>query len=177
MKKAVFLDKDGTLIVDVPYNVDPALVKLSPESTGGLKLLQENGYVLLVISNQSGIARGYFTEEALIPAREKLYQLLAEQGVFLNGFYYCPHTDEDACECGKPRPGMLFGAAEDMNIDLSGSWMIGDILNDVEAGNRAGCRTILIDNSNETEWLLNQSRTPTKICSTIDDAAAHILAS
>lgn len=158
--KVVFLDKDGTLINDVPYNVDPDLIILQERAVKGLQKLQDAGYKFIVVSNQSGVARGYFEEQALVNVREKLAQLLAANQIALEGFYYCPHHPEAknkayavACQCRKPMPGMLLRAAQEHQIDLRASWMIGDILNDIEAGNRAGCHTILIDNGGETEWI------------------------
>lgn len=180
--KAVFLDKDGTLIDDVPYNVNPGLITLSKNCIDGLKLLQDAGYLLVIISNQAGVAYGYFEESALTIVEDKLKELLAEFGIKLSGFYYCPHHPQGKikaytkkCDCRKPEPGMLIKAAEELNISLSASWMIGDILNDVEAGNRAGCRTILIDNGNETEWIMNEYRTPGTKCRNINQAANYLL--
>ncbi|MGN6639938.1 MAG: D-glycero-alpha-D-manno-heptose-1,7-bisphosphate 7-phosphatase [Mucilaginibacter sp.] len=182
MEAAVFIDKDGTLIHDIPYNVDPDLIVLQDNSIEGLKDLQESGYKLIVVSNQSGVACGYFSEEALAVVEKKLRSLLGRHGIMLSGFYYCPHyvhgiIHEYAvdCYCRKPMPGMLLHAAEVNNIDLTSSWMIGDILNDVEAGNRAGCKTILIDNGNETEWQTGEFRTPTVSCHNINEAADCIL--
>jgi D,D-heptose 1,7-bisphosphate phosphatase len=182
MTKAVFLDKDGTLIPDIPYNVDPELIVLQENVVEGLRHLSEEGYKLIVISNQSGVALGYFSEEALMLVEEKLKQLLEPHGISLSGFYYCPHhingiIHEYAadCYCRKPFPGMLLHAADVNDLNLSQSWMIGDILNDVEAGNRAGCKTILIDNGNETEWLGGNYRNPTLTCHSINEAAECIL--
>ncbi|MGF1515271.1 MAG: D-glycero-alpha-D-manno-heptose-1,7-bisphosphate 7-phosphatase [Elainellaceae cyanobacterium] len=157
---AIFLDKDGTLIHDVPYNVNPDRIVLRDRTLEGLTVLHQQGYKLIVITNQSGVARGYFTEAAIAPVEAKLRQLLAP--LPLAGFYYCPHHPQGAvaeyaiaCDCRKPKPGMLQRAAQAQGVDLPQSWFIGDILNDVEAGNRAGCRTVLIDNGNETEWDLS----------------------
>jgi D,D-heptose 1,7-bisphosphate phosphatase len=182
MEAAVFIDKDGTLIHDIPYNVDPDLIALQDNSIEGLKMLCDSGYKLIIISNQSGIARGYFSEEDLYAVEEKLRSLLKDSGIELTGFYFCPHhekgiIDEYAvdCYCRKPMPGMLLHAADVNDIDLSNSWMIGDILNDVEAGNRAGCKTILIDNGNENEWLTGEFRTPAMTCHNINEAADCIL--
>ncbi|HEY9880585.1 MAG TPA: HAD family hydrolase [Leptolyngbyaceae cyanobacterium] len=179
MRKAVFLDKDGTLIENVPYNVDPALIRLYPETCSGLRRLHEAGYLLIVITNQSGVARGYFSEAAIAPVEAHLRQVL---GVPLAGFYHCPHHPDGSvaqyaidCTCRKPEPGMLLQAAADLNIDLAQSWLIGDILNDVEAGRRAGCRTILIGNGNETEWVLTPERIPHHTVSNLDQAADSIL--
>jgi D-glycero-D-manno-heptose 1,7-bisphosphate phosphatase len=181
-KKAVFLDKDGTLIIDVPYNVDPGLMRLSPDCISGLRRLQNEGYLLIVVSNQPGIARGYFEISALSAVEKQLNALLTPAGITLNGFYYCPHHPDGIikylsidCSCRKPAPGLLLKAAGDLDIDLNASWMIGDILNDVEAGNRAGCQSILIDNGNETEWQINEIRRPAIRAKSINEAANHIL--
>lgn len=181
MRKAIFLDKDGTLIKDIPYNVDPALIVLQDNSVEGLKQLQDEGYLLIIISNQSGVAHGYFHENELHKVKDKLEELLEEYSIKLDGMYYCPHHPQGniksysiTCNCRKPQPGMILAAARDFNLDLSNSWMIGDILHDVEAGNRAGCRTILIDNGNETEWMINDFREPTYKVNSINEAASFI---
>ena len=176
--KAIFIDKDGTLIRDVPYNVDPQKIELYPETGEALRQWQNAGYRIIVISNQAGVARGYFDETALPAVETRLQELLNPFGVTLNGFYYCPHHPAGsvpayaiACACRKPEPGMIIRAAREHGVDLSASWMIGDILNDVEAGNRAGCQTILIDNGNETEWLPGPFRTPTYRAANLAQAA------
>ncbi|MEG4197286.1 HAD family hydrolase [Microcoleus sp. Pol12A5] len=150
LKKAVFLDKDGTLVVDVPCNVDPKKIVLVSNAVAALRLLSELGYKLLVITNQSGIARGYFSEQELILYLHELDTLFRESNIILDGFYYCPHDKSADCDCRKPKPGMVQKAARELGIDLAASWFIGNTLNDAEAGYRAGCRTILIDGGNET---------------------------
>ena len=182
LDRAVFLDKDGTLIVDIPYNVDPALIELNPGAAEGLTRLHEAGYRLVVITNQSGVARGRFAVEALDPVEDRLSALLAGLGVPLAGFYFCPHHPEGSvseyaipCDCRKPKPGMLIRAAEDLGIDLPRSWFVGDILNDVEAGHRAGCRSVLLDVGNETEWVAGPDRTPDFTASNLLEAATAIL--
>jgi D-glycero-D-manno-heptose 1,7-bisphosphate phosphatase len=181
--KGVFLDKDGTLVEDVPYNVDPALVRLAPGAGEGLRALSAAGYRLVVVSNQSGVARGYFPEAALATVEGRLRELLADCGVEPAGFYWCPHHPGGsvaayavACECRKPRPGLILRAARELGIDAGRSWMVGDILDDVEAGRRAGCRTVLLDNGHETEWLRSPERTPDVIAADLADAARLILA-
>lgn len=180
--KAVFLDKDGTLIPDIPYNVDPAWITLYPDVPDALRQLQQAGFKLIVVSNQAGVARGYFPETALAGVETRLRTLLGEAGVTLDGFWYCPHHPAGSvadyavdCSCRKPQPGMLLAAAQKHDIDLSKSWMIGDILNDVEAGNRAGCRTVLLDRGNETEWLTGPFRTPTATVNSVAEAAGQVL--
>lgn len=166
-KRAIFIDKDGTLVENVPYNVNPGLLELTWQAGPALQLLRQMGYALIVVTNQPGVAKGLFTETALGVLHHRLSEMLVQYGVALDGIYYCPHSPEGvinrytiSCTCRKPMPGMLFRAAREHDIDLRQSWMIGDILNDVEAGRRAGCRTVLIDNGNETEWKMSPLRTP-----------------
>jgi D-glycero-D-manno-heptose 1,7-bisphosphate phosphatase len=180
--KAIFLDKDGTLVDDVPYNIDPQKMVLSKDAGEGLRLLANMGYQLIVVSNQSGIAKGFFREDAMQIVEQRLAELLKNERVNLFAFYYCPHHPHGSatayrmeCNCRKPLPGMLLQAANDHNIDLAASWMIGDILDDVEAGKRAGCRTILLDNGNETEWLISSYRKPDFMMPDIH-AAARLIA-
>ena len=180
--KAVFIDKDGTLIRDVPYNVDPQKIVLEDGAVEALASLYQHDYMIIIVSNQSGIARGYFSPEQFEASKKALLLLLAEQGIYIDDFYYCPHHPEGnieeysvECLCRKPRPGMLLQAIDEHNIDVARSWMIGDILNDVEAGHKAGCRSILIDNGNETEWILNDTRTPDYTAKNLVDAARYIL--
>ena len=179
----VLLDKDGTLVVDVPYNVDPARIRLAPGAGEGLSLLACAGWRLAVVSNQSGVARGFFPEAALGAVRARIEALLLPFGVRLAGFRWCPHHPEGAvrplavaCACRKPAPGMLLEAAADLGADPEASWMIGDILDDVEAGRAAGCRTVLIDNGNETEWRLSRARLPHALAPDMLAAARIVLA-
>ena len=182
MQKAVFLDKDGTLIKDIPFNADPNLITLESNCIKGLSMLRDKGYLLIVITNQSGIAEGYFSETDLLGVKNKIQSLLGEFNIELDGFYFCPNHPEAVvekyrldCDNRKPAPGMLLQAATDFNISLSHSWMIGDILHDIEAGNRAGCRSILIDNGNETEWLWNGVNDPVYAAPNINEAANYII--
>ena len=182
MEKAIFIDKDGTLIQDIPYNADPEKIRLEHRAAEALKRWRSHGYLIIVISNQSGIAKGKFSTHDLDGAVAKVKSLLALEGASIDDFYYCPHHKKGIieeftadCDCRKPKPGLIVKAANEWNVDLHSSWMIGDILNDVEAGNQAGCRTILIDNGNETEWQLTETRTPLFIVSDLGRAAEKIL--
>ena len=182
--RAVFLDKDGTLIADVPYNVDPARIRFMPRAIEGLRLIADLGYRLFVVSNQPGIALGRCAEAALAEVERHIRTALHAYGMALAGFYYCPHLPHGSvaryatrCTCRKPASGMLERAAREHGIDLTRSWMVGDILDDVEAGRRARCRTILIDNGNETEWDLSGERRPEAIADDLLGAARIILAS
>jgi histidinol-phosphate phosphatase family protein len=180
-RKAVFLDKDGTIIPDVPYNVNPDFITLVDGVIEGLQLLREQGYLFVVVSNQAGVARGYFEVDALKQVEQKLNELFRPHNIEIAKYYFCPHHPAGKipqysflCNCRKPRPGMILQALDDLRIDANRSWMIGDILNDVEAGNRAGCRTVLIENGNETEWIQGPFRTPTFAAKTFLDAANYI---
>jgi D-glycero-D-manno-heptose 1,7-bisphosphate phosphatase len=155
-KRAIFLDRDGTLVHARHYPSQPSDLLLYDHIDAGLRMLQHAGFQLVVVTNQSGIALGYFDEAELHAMHKHLAHELEQLGVQLDGIYFCPHHPHGAirklavaCECRKPRPGMLLRAAADLDIDLPRSWLIGDILDDVEAGNRAGCRTILVDLATE----------------------------
>ena len=140
--KAIFLDRDGTIIEDYAYNSSPDRICLLPGVAGGLATLQDRGFLLVVVTNQSGIGRGYFGAEIVDAQHRRLTEILAAAGVRLAAVYYCPHGPEDACVCRKPSPGMLVQAARELAIDLENSWMIGDKDSDVQAGKKAGCRGI-----------------------------------
>ena len=179
---ALFLDKDGTLTVDKYPNADPGQIELSPHSIEGLIAMRDAGYKLVVISNQPGVAFGQISLDTLKSIESRIRVLLAVQSIDLEAFYFCPHhpngsivTFRTLCTCRKPATGLFTRAAEDLGIDLKRSWYFGDILDDVEAGNRAGCRTVLINNGNETEWHLDTSlRWPHFVAPTIDHAVRRI---
>ncbi|HEX5368683.1 MAG TPA: HAD family hydrolase [Dehalococcoidia bacterium] len=181
-RRAVFIDKDGTLLEDVPYNLDPAFVKLTPRALQGLRLLQDAGYALVLVSNQSGVARGYFDEAAVEALMSHVGAVLAADGVELLGCYYCPHHPEGsaepyavACECRKPAPGLLLRAAAEHDIDLDTSFLVGDILDDVEAAHRAGCRAVLLDRGSETEWRSGPGREPDFRAADLGEAALWVV--
>ena len=171
-RAAIFLDKDGTLVRDVPYNVNPDLLSLTPGAVDALRLWQAAGFLLVVVTNQPGLQRGLFDRAALARLHGNLVERLARESVALDGFFACSHLEESDCDCRKPRSGLLLEAARVLGIDLEASWMIGDILNDVEAGHRAGCRSVLLDVGNETEWRRGLLRIPEYRCPDLL-AAAH----
>ncbi|MGY6271347.1 D-glycero-alpha-D-manno-heptose-1,7-bisphosphate 7-phosphatase [Achromobacter denitrificans] len=182
LRPAVFLDKDGTVLADEPYNVDPDRMAYAPQAFAGLARLGAAGAVLVVVSNQPGVARGLFAACALDAVRLKLDAMFRAAGARLDGFYWCPHHPDGVvagyaieCGCRKPRPGLLLRAAREMALDLDASWFIGDILDDVEAGNLAGCRSILLDVGNETEWRAGPARTPFGRAPDLDAAARIVL--
>ncbi len=165
--RALFLDRDGTLVHASHYPSRPEQLRLYDDIGPELRALQQSGFRLVIITNQAGIARGYFTEADLRLMHDYLTDELTKLGVHVDGIYHCPHHPDGVveelafrCTCRKPQPGMLLQAAHDLDLDLEQSWFVGDILDDVEAGNRAGCRTILVDL--ETESLpLQPLRVPT----------------
>jgi len=184
MRRAVFLDKDGTLIENVPYNADPLRVMLARDAGRALRALKEHGFLLVVVSNQPGVALARFTLQSLTCVERRIQELLAPSAVEIDAFYYCPHLPQGPnvryavrCLCRKPQPGLLRQAAREWQIELTQSWLVGDILDDVEAGNRASCRTVLVDNGNETEWRLGAHRQPHHLVGTLHQAAGLILAS
>jgi D,D-heptose 1,7-bisphosphate phosphatase len=152
--KAIFLDRDDTLIEDPGYINHPDQVKLLDGVAEALVELRAMGYKLVVVTNQSGVARGIVSEEALDEIHNRLKQLLAEKGAYLDQIYYCPYHPEGVVakyrkesNMRKPNPGMLTAAAREMDIDFGQSWFIGNTSSDIEAGQRTGCKTILINRS------------------------------
>jgi len=143
-RRAVFLDRDGTVIRDVGYPSDPDEVDLLPGSAEALRRLIDAGWSLVLVSNQSGIARGLVSEAEVEAVHRRTVELLASEGIHLDGTYRCPHGPDDGCDCRKPRPGMLHAAAGDLGLDLGASVMVGDKASDALAGLAAGCRGILL---------------------------------
>ncbi len=144
-RKAVFLDRDGTLIVEKNYLSNPEGVELMPTVIPALHKLQAAGYLLIIITNQSGIGRGYFTEADFYNVQQKLFDLLKQDGIRIDATYFCPHMPDDDCNCRKPKPGMLVQAISEHTIDPKHSYMIGDKPIDAEAGNNAGVTGILLE--------------------------------
>jgi D,D-heptose 1,7-bisphosphate phosphatase len=156
--KAIFLDRDDTLIEDPGYINHPDHVKLLDGVDKSLIELKAMGYKLVVVSNQSGVARGLVSEEALDEIHDRLKQLLAEKGAPLDHIYYCPYHPDGVIEKyrkesdgRKPKPGMLLAAAKEMDIDLTQSWLVGNGIRDIEAGLQAGCKTILVNHPSHSE--------------------------
>ena len=181
-RKAVFLDKDGTLVENRPFNGIAESFVLLPGTMEGLQMLHQAGYLLVVVTNQGGVAQGSITEGSLADIEVALRIRLASANIPLAGFYYCPHHPEGLiprysihCSCRKPQSGLLHQAARELRIDLERSWMIGDILHDVEAGRSAGCRTVLLTNGNETEWDMSASRWPDILADNVWGAARSVL--
>ena len=145
-KIAIFLDRDGVINKEIGYLSNPDDLEIIKSSIEALKILKQNGYLLIVITNQAGIARGYYSVETLNKIHNKMKQLLKKYNIILDEIFYCPHHPDftGPCECRKPRPGMILKAKDKYNIDLHNSYMIGDTLNDIEAGINAECKTVLV---------------------------------
>ncbi len=151
MRKACFFDRDGVIIEEADYISDPSLVRLCPFAADAIRAMHDAGRLVIVVSNQSGIARGYFTEADLRAVEARMNELLAEAGVKIDAAYYCFHHKKGIvpeyaidCDCRKPKPGLLLRAAKDLDIDLAASFMIGDKESDLEAGLNAGCRGVAL---------------------------------
>jgi D-glycero-D-manno-heptose 1,7-bisphosphate phosphatase len=142
-QRAIFLDRDGTLIVDVGYPRDPARVELLPGAAAALRRLSARA-ALVIVSNQSGIARGLIARDEARAVHDRMIARFADEGVTFAGAYYCPHAPADDCGCRKPQPGLLLQAARDLDLDLARSAMVGDKPTDVEVGRAAGCGAALL---------------------------------
>lgn len=138
------LDRDGTVIEDRGYIGDPDDVVLLPGAAAGLRRLRALGFGLVLVTNQSGLGRGYFDAEQLDAVHRRLGAVLADERIVLDGIYLCPHRPDHDCDCRKPRPGLGLRAAEELGIDLAASVMIGDKRSDIDFGRRLGARTILV---------------------------------
>ena len=156
MNKAIFLDRDGTLIFDEDYLADPEKVALMPGAVEALCEFRNSGYMLIIISNQSGIGRGIFSEKDMGLVNRKVAELFRVEGIEFDAVPICPHAPEDNCECRKPSPKLLLDAAEKFNIDLANSAMIGDKRSDVQCGIAAGCQfNIFLDNGKQSPPEIN----------------------
>ena len=179
---AVFLDRDGTLNEDPGYLGDPEKLKLFPGTGKALSVLKNKlNFKLIVISNQSGIARGLLTDENVIAVNNRINELLIPDDVMIDAFFYCPfHPDfsnPEDCTCRKPSPEMVFRAAKDMNISLERSYFVGDAVSDIECGKNAGLKTILVKTGYGEESFLmlqNQNNFPTFVAQNILDVAQII---
>jgi D-glycero-D-manno-heptose 1,7-bisphosphate phosphatase len=151
MNAAVFLDRDGTLIDDIDYLSGFDQIALFPWTVDALRLIARAGYLTVVVTNQSAVARGIVTEDFVRATHAELNRRLERGGAHIDAFYFCPHHPDATieqyrreCRCRKPEPGMLEDAVRDLSIDLSRSWMVGDRWIDVAAGNAASVRSVLV---------------------------------
>ena len=190
MSAAIFLDRDGVLIGDVHLLTDPGDIRVLESVPQALTSLKEAGFQLIVVSNQTVVARGLITEQEVCAINAEIERLLEQAGApHLDGFYFCPHHPNATlpayrivCECRKPRPGLLLRAAREHNLNLGASFMVGDRITDIIAGARAGCRTVLVQTGKhqappiETVEPLDESVQPDHVCADLRAAAEWILA-
>lgn len=179
---AVFLDRDGTLNEDPGYISDPEQVVLFPDTGDALALLKKYGFLLIVISNQSGVARGFMKSEDVDAVNEKINLILSEYKVKIDAFYYCPahpnYSSEEECECRKPSPKLLLEAASEFNVDLRSSYFIGDTDADIQCGKNAGIKTILVKTGKGEESfsiLQKENNFPTFVAENLLNASKFIL--
>jgi D-glycero-D-manno-heptose 1,7-bisphosphate phosphatase len=170
-RPAVFLDRDGTLIEEVNYLSRVEDLRIFPYSAEAIRILKDRGFLVIVITNQSGIGRGVYDEAAMHSIHYKIQEDL--DGA-IDAFYFCPHTPEDACNCRKPNMGMIEAACNDHSIDLMNSWMIGDKSIDVEVGKRAGLASILVLTGYGNEHQNSLKVQPDEIVNDLLEAAYHI---
>jgi D-glycero-D-manno-heptose 1,7-bisphosphate phosphatase len=173
--RAVFLDRDGTIMEDSNYVGDVARVVLIPRAAAALKRLRDAGYRLFIVTNQSGVGRGYFSREAVEQIHAHLDDHFAQSGVAFDRYYVCPHHPEDNCDCRKPKPKFLHEAAREFQLDLARCFMIGDRPTDIGAGQNAGTKTILVLTGAGRETLAQGEVKPDHVADDIAAAADWIL--
>lgn len=167
-RPAVFIDRDGTLTEEVGYVNHPERLRLLPRSAAAIRRLNETGIAAVVATNQAGIARGYFSEEVMHAVHERLAEQLKEAGAHLDGLYVCPHHPTEGvapfradCDCRKPKPGLLLRAAHELDLDLSGSAMVGDKASDLLVARPVGARAILVlTGYGRGEWEYRRAQFP-----------------
>lgn len=176
MKRAVFLDRDGTINVDLGYLSKPNGLVFIRGAKEGVRLLKDKGFLVFIVTNQSGVGRGYFSQQALEAINERMLDEFSKEGVHIDGIYYCPHHPRDRCKCRKPQPKIVKDIAQKLHIDLEHSYFVGDKLIDIQTGKNAGCRTVLInaDSSSlieeEDDWT-----TPDFVAKDLREAARWII--
>ena len=176
---AVFLDRDGTIAEEVGYLNHASRFQIFPFSAAAIRRLNDTGLPVVVVTNQSGVARGFFPEELVHRVHERMISELATGGARLDAIYYCPHSSADICACRKPQPGMLLRAAREHGLVLRGSWLVSDRYADLGMAHAAGCRSILVQTGygrGEYEW--NHSKwkhQPDHVVENLQDAVDIIL--
>lgn len=182
MHKAVFLDRDGTIIEDVGYLNDPRQIKFIPGAIEAIKLLNENGYKVIVITNQAGVARGLTTEDMVQTINKVIHRNILNGGGVVEAFYYCPHHPEHGvypyrkdCECRKPHPGLVKKAEKEHQIDLSQSFIVGDKESDLETGTQANIKSILVLTGTGENTKKEMKQAPAHISANLLEAAKWIV--
>lgn len=175
-RKFVLLDRDGTIMVDKGYQKDPAITELFPNALEGLKTLYDAGFGLAMVTNQSGIGRGYLSPKDLDAVNASLEKLMADIGVKFDGKYFCPHIPGDNCDCRKPKPGMVAQAINELHFDPRDAVVVGDRDCDIELGKSAGTRTVLVRTGAGEETERDAKCSPDYIADDLLDAARWIVA-
>ena len=182
LSRAVFMDRDGTINEEVGYLSRLDQMKLFPRSAEAIRLLNREGIKVVVVTNQSGVARGYFGEDFVSEAHAFLQESLRREKAFIDAFYYCPHHPTEgafpyrqACSCRKPEAGMLLRASRDLHIDLSRSYMVGDVMKDVRAGKKAGTKGILVKTGYGAGEKTDEDPVPDYVAADLLDAVNWIL--
>jgi D-glycero-D-manno-heptose 1,7-bisphosphate phosphatase len=174
-RRAVFLDRDGTVAEEVGYMNHLSRFRLFPFAAAAIRRLNQAGWLVIVVTNQSGVARGYFPEELVRQVNARMVRELARAGARVDGVYYCPHRAEDECDCRKPRPGMLERAALEHGLRLPGCYFVSDLYADLEMAHREDCRSILVLTGygrGEYEW--NRGRWPRQPDYVAEDLTAAV---
>ena len=183
MNRAVFLDRDGVITREPPYYAHKvSQLRLISRAAEAIRLLNENGFLVIIASNQAGIARGYYHEEDMISFNQAMKEKLIEDGAYIDAIYYCPHHPDEGigefrvdCDCRKPKPGMLTRARKELDINLKKSFMVGDKSSDIEAGKKAGCKTVLVHTGYGEEEIKSNQVECDYIADDLYGAAEYIL--
>jgi D-glycero-D-manno-heptose 1,7-bisphosphate phosphatase len=180
--KACFLDRDGVLIKEVNYLSSPDQVHIFSETISALKLLKKINYKIIVITNQAGVARGYFSEENIAEVHAEINKQLAKYNLYIDAYYYCPHHPKGTvegynidCDCRKPNPKLILQAVKDFNIDLEKSFMIGDKISDLLAAKNAGCRAALVKTGHGSEHIEKTESLNFPILENIEEAVKYFI--
>ncbi|MEA2034136.1 MAG: HAD family hydrolase [Euryarchaeota archaeon] len=173
-KAAVFLDRDGTINFDSGYVSSPADLKIFPAALRGLKLLSEKGFSLFIVTNQSGLARGYFSENDLDDIHRRLLGDLKREGITIDEIAVCPHHPDEGCNCRKPSPLLVRRLANRHGLDLRRSFFVGDKLTDIRTGINAGCRTVLITPPDSRQQAEGEEK-PDYVAADLEEAARWII--
>jgi D-glycero-D-manno-heptose 1,7-bisphosphate phosphatase len=176
-QRAVFLDRDGTVSKEIGYMYDVSLYQIFPWTGEAIRKINQAGMLAILATNQSGVARGYFTERMVHRVHSRLQDEIGRYGARLDDAYFCPHLPDSGCPCRKPQPGMLYKGQQDLGIDLENSYMVGDRYLDVRTGKAAGTRTILVmtgDGSKERERFQDEEIHPDLFAEDLAEAAELI---
>ncbi|GHT62811.1 hypothetical protein AGMMS49531_11040 [Endomicrobiia bacterium] len=175
---AVFLDRDGTVIFNKTYLSLPQQVMLYAFCAESINRLRAAGFKIIIVTNQSGVARGMFTEKNLMVANKKFVSLLKNAGAKIDGLYYCPHAESDECNCRKPKVGMVLQGAKDFNIDLKKSYTVGDSIRDYLLGVNMGGKGILVltgHGKKQQSKIVDEKIKPMAVCKTLKQAVSLII--